>query len=164
MKKSTWITLAAVAVAVVIGVGVAGYLFLSGGAEEPATMPYGPDKRQAQAEALVAGLNTRDPKQVPVSDNGSATPEATTAREIQRRAVRDVMPADGCRYTLTSVEDRGQQGRRIVPEMGPTTEQETWRFDMHVDEQCAGRPAREAVIGVVAIPVWRYWEPVTFEP
>ncbi|WP_142386843.1 hypothetical protein [Mycobacterium hubeiense] len=122
----------------------------------PGLGKFGPQEQREKAEELVAGLNTGDVGKVPVArDSWSA--EAETA---QNRTIEAAMPSPGCRYTLISVVDRGEQGVERVP--GATSETRTYRFDMVVDEQCPTQQPRQRTIGVIAAANMGYWNPMAF--
>lgn len=154
MKAHRWIVvLAAVLVAAVGGI-VVWNLSLPSNDDGPSMGYYGPEKQREWAERLVTGLNTRDPEQVPVIQLRSKQ------LPVQRVAIEAAMPALGCRYSLDSVEDRGEQAGQEVPGLsGPTS---TYRFDMTVDETCPNRKTQIRSIAVIAIADMGYWEPFYF--
>lgn len=114
---------------------------------------YGPQKQRDWAERLVTGLNSHDVNQVPVLRSNGKLGGA------QRETVEAAMPAPGCSYELLSVDDRGEQGRRLVP--GLPTENSTYRFDITVDEHCSAT-TRTRMLGVVAIAEMSFWDPYYF--
>jgi hypothetical protein len=114
---------------------------------------YGPGKQREWAQQLMAGLNTRDVAQVPVLRPRGQLLGA------QARTIEAAMPAPGCGYELVSVRDRGNQGRRATPDLG---ENQTYRFDMTVDQHCPAGPPRTRVLGVMAVAEMGYWAPNYF--
>ncbi len=115
---------------------------------------YGPDEQWGWAQQLTAGLNTGEAAQVPVLRAGGAMSAS------QAVTIEAALPAPGCRYTLVSVSDRGEQGRHSTP--GRLGENQTYRFDMTVHQRCpAGLPLART-IGVIAVAEMGYWDPLYF--
>lgn len=146
------------ALAVVVVAAAAGFaLYLSTRNDSTNTMKdYPPERQQRAAESIVTGLNTGNPKNVPLLRNTSTVPDADVDNAQINANITAAMPPAGCRYTLASVTDRGDQGVQKLPWFSP---HETRRFDMTVHQICAGRPDVERTIGVLAIPsgMGGYW-------
>lgn len=144
-----------VAVVAAIAAGIA--LYLPAGDDSVNTMKdYTPERQQQAAESIVAGLNTHDPKNVPLLRNTSAVPDADADNAQINANITAAMPPPECRYTVVSVTDRGDQGVQKLPWFSP---HETRRFDISVHQICPGQAQVERTIGVLAIPsgMGGYW-------
>lgn len=152
-----WIVVVTFLLAVIAIVAAGVWWYLAATSDDgPGLGKFGPQEQREKAEELVAGLNTGDLGKVSVArDSWSAEAEAA-----QNRTIEAAMPSPGCRYTLKSVVDRGEQGVERVP--GATSETRTYRFDMVVDEQCPGQQPRQRTIGVIAAANMGYWNPMAF--
>ncbi|MDX1874548.1 hypothetical protein SBI67_20705 [Mycolicibacterium sp. 120266] len=142
-------------VAAVAAAGIA--LYLSADDDSVNTMKdYTPERQQEAAESIVAGLNTHDPKNVPLLRNASAVPDADADNAQINANIIAATPPSGCHYTVASVTDRGDQGVQKLPWFSP---HETRRFDMTVHQICPGQSEVERTIGVLAIPsgMGGYW-------
>lgn len=138
-----------------IAAGIA--LYLSASHDSVNTMKdYTPQRQQEAAESIVAGLNTHDPKNVPLLRNTSAVPDADADNAQINANIAAAMPPPECRYTVASVTDRGDQGVQKLPWFSP---HETRRFDIAVHQICPGQKDVERAIGVLAIPsgMGGYW-------
>jgi hypothetical protein len=154
-RRTALIGVLTVAVVAAIAAGIAFYLSASD--DSPNAMKdYTPQRQQAAAESIVAGLNTHDPKNVPLLRNTSAVPDADADNAQINANIIAAMPPPGCRYTVASVADRGDQGVQKLPWFSP---HETRRFDMTVHQICPGQTDVERTIGVLAIPsgMGGYW-------
>lgn len=115
---------------------------------------YGPGEQWGWAQQLTAGLNTGKAAEVPVlRDHGEMS-------GAQAATIEAALPAPNCHYTLVSVSDRGEQGRHSTP--GRRGENQTYRFDMRVDQHCRTGPPRPRTIGVMAVAEMGYWDPLYF--
>jgi hypothetical protein len=85
---------------------------------------------------LAAGQAAGDASKVPVIRYPGM--QSRAEETAQNQSIEAAMPTPGCRYTLVSVLDRGQQGKEWVPAV--SSDSSTYRFDMVVDELCPGKP------------------------
>ena len=139
----------------VVAVGV-GWYFSSESDNEAEMKSYTPQREHQAAQSIIDGLNTRNPKNVPLLRNTSAVPDADADNAQIDANVTAAMPPVGCQYALSSVADRGDQGVQKLPWFSP---HETWRFDMTVRQICPGGANTDRTIGVLAIPsgMGGYW-------
>ncbi|WP_157890529.1 hypothetical protein [Mycolicibacterium goodii] len=153
LKAHRRATVLVMCVAATAGI-IAWYLTLPSNDDGLSMGYYGPDKQREWADRLVAGLNTHNADEVPIHRIYGKQ------LSMQKVAVESAMPAPGCRYDLDSVEDRGEQTDQDVP--GLSGQRSTYRFEMTVEQQCAGRQATTRKIGVIAIADMGYWNPFYF--
>jgi hypothetical protein len=115
---------------------------------------YGAEEQWGWAQQLTAGLKTGEAAEVPVLRAGGAMSAS------QAVTIEAALLAPGCRYTLVSVSDRGEQWRHLKP--GHLGENQTYRFDMTVHQRCpAGLPLARTT-GVMAMAEMGYWDPLYF--
>lgn len=155
IRRTALIGVLTVMVVAAMAAGISFYL--SARSDSANTMKdYTPERQQEAAESIVAGLNTHDPKNVPLLRNTSAVPDADADNAQINANISAAMPPSGCHYTVASVTDRGDQGVQKLPWFSP---HETRRFDMNVHQICPGQAEVERTIGVLAIPsgMGGYW-------
>lgn len=163
---------AAIAVGIVLGVvviaAVAWFWYWhivdtnpNGGHNSYGMRAYTPEVQQKAAESIVAALNTHNPDNVKLlrfrgyPDNGAA-----------EKAIDDniaaALPSPDCRYTLISIEDKGEQDPAAAPWYRP---QHAWGFDMKLHQLCPGRQSTPRTIRVIAIPsgMGGYWAEAALE-
>lgn len=150
-------TVVVACLAVAAGIGIH---YWSNGHKRNTIANYTPESLHQVAQWLVDGLNTHDPDKVGLVRAGSDNMDSSTEREQLDKQIASAMPSPGCNYTLDGVTDRGPQGDKSF-HWGTAP---TYRFDMRVIEQCAGRETSARSIGVIAIPgPGAHWEEVDFE-
>lgn len=131
---------------------LAGYLWgLADDAKLRRMQPYTVEQQQKHGEALIAGLNSRNPEQVDLFHTDDD--EAAAARARITRNVEAAMPNPGCHYVLESVHDDGEQGRRSVGWLGNGNGGiETYQYHLSVIEVCPNAHPVPLKIGVIAVP------------
>ncbi|MFA4084197.1 hypothetical protein ONA92_21085 [Mycobacteroides salmoniphilum] len=105
-----------------------------------------PQKLRESAQGLVDGLNTHDPARVRLFSIKSGTPQDAVEQAKLNRLIEAALPLPNCNYTLESVDDLGEQGNRVFA-WGTVP---TYRYDMHLTEQCPGKPQLSRLIGVIS--------------
>jgi hypothetical protein len=150
--------LCAVLLAVLLGCGaaVAYHRWATDDSDLTDMKAYGPDRQNDAAHSIVAGLNTHDVKKVELLRNTSAVPDAAADNAQIDQNIGAAMPPAGCSYTLESVTDRGSLGEQTLPW---ASAHQTWRFDMHLQQNCPGQAPAPRTIGVLATPsgMGGYW-------
>lgn len=120
-----------------------------------------PDEQNQTVKYIVDGLNTHDVSKVyVVRGNNKTNPKDVESQREQDKTVQAALPAPGCSYSLTSADDRGEQGTKIIP--GITREHRTYLLDLNVDEHCPAGPTHSRTLGLYFIPFMAHWTPVSF--
>lgn len=160
-KSKTWWIVGSIAAVVLAVVAALVFFFVIPEGDPTALKDFPADKQQKAAQYIVEELNGHDVAKVYViRGNNTTDPKEVAAQQEQDKTVQAAMPAAGCSYSLTSFDDRGEQGRKAVP--GITKELRVWLLDLHVDEQCAAGPAQSRTLGLYFIPYMAHWTPVSF--
>ncbi|MFV8160860.1 hypothetical protein ACNQVK_01785 [Mycobacterium sp. 134] len=112
-----------------------------------------PQRQQAQAQQLLAQLNSHDPAQVHLP-NARAT---VGGQDRVGRNVMAAMPRTECHYTLDSVRDDGVHND---VQIGAEQIRHAYRYDLLVHEQCPKSPPVPMTIGVLSTPgTGGHWYP-----
>lgn len=119
-------------------------------------------KQRQTAQTIVDGLNTRDSAKVALlrDQGGYVSPEEHAADVAQEQSIQAVLPPTGCHYTLTDVQDKGEQGKKIVP--GLVRPLLIFQLDAVVDLNCPSQPATSKTIGILFIQSYGHWTPLSF--
>lgn len=151
--------LSAIVLALVVG-AVIFFFFIP--EDDPTSLKTFPaDQQQKKAQLIVDGLNTHDVSKVyVVRGNNTADAKELASQRQQDETVQAAMPAPGCQYVLKSVDDKGEQGTKIIP--GLTKEHRVWRIELNVAEQCPAQPSRSRTLDLDFIPFMAHWTPVSF--
>lgn len=161
MAKSRWIITAVMMTLLMAGTTAFFALYREEDNTAPHLTRYVKDQQQDDAENIVSGLNTHDVAKVDVIRGLSKTdPKSVDAARAQNDTVLSALPATGCQYSIKSVDDKGEQGTKIVP--GLIKESRVYRLDLNVEEQCSGKPPQPRTLGLHLIPYWGYWTPLSF--
>jgi len=119
------------------------------------------DQQQKKAQLIVDGLNTHDVSKVyVVRGNNTTDAKELTAQREQDETVRAALPAQGCQYVLKSVDDKGEQGTKVIP--GLTKEHRVWRLELNVEEHCPAQPLQSRTLDLDFIQFMAHWTPVSF--
>ena len=160
-RKLRWAlgTLAAIILAVVVG-AVIFFFFIP--EDDPTSLKTFPaDQQQKKAQLIVDGLNTHDVSKVyVVRGNNTTDAKEIAAQREQDGTVQAAMPAPGCQYVLKSVDDKGEQGTKVVP--GLTKEHRVWRLGLKVEEQCPAQPLQTRTLDLDFIQFMAHWTAVSF--
>lgn len=142
------VLIAMVALAAVVGSAV-WYRWATDDSAFTAMKGYPPARQAEAAKGIVAGLNSRDPRNVDLLRNNSVVPKADADNAAITQNIIAAMPPVGCQYSLTNLKDAGSQDVATVPWFKPSNAR---GFDMKLQQTCPGQAPVPGTIRVIAIP------------
>ncbi|MDM2245749.1 hypothetical protein PP451_07140 [Mycobacteroides abscessus] len=160
-RKLRWTLGALVAIILAVVAGAVIFFFFIPEDDPTSLKTFPADQQQKKAQLIVDGLNTHDVSKVyVVRGNNTTDARELAAQRQQDETVRAAMPAAGCQYVLKSVDDKGEQGTKVIT--GLTKEHRVWRLELNVEEQCPAQPLQSRTLDLDFIQFMAHWTPVSF--
>lgn len=162
MTSSVRRILTAVGIATLAGMAGAIVLFFLIPEGDPTELKSFPRAEQyKKAQRIVDALNGHNVTEVNVlRGNNRTDPHDLASQREQDMTIQAAMPAQGCSYSLTSVDDQGKQGKILIP--GITRENTVYLLDVNVEEHCPLQAPRSRTLGLYFIQFMAHWTPVSF--